>query len=72
MEIFKATQYDTSIIELTSSSDIERLVQCIEKEENVIIQVEQDEKIKSELVITEDLFTKVKDGSLVIKSLQKV
>lgn len=72
MEKFKAIQFNENVIELENSLDIEKLVTCIENEENVIIQYEQENILKSELIITEDLFTRVKDKSLKITSKEKL
>jgi len=72
MEKFSAVQFNESTIELENSSDIEKLVNCIENEENVIIQFQQENILKSELIVTEDLFTRVKDKSLKITSKEKL
>ena len=64
MEKFKATKNEGSVIELTNSTELERLYDTIESEENFILEWMEGDVRKSEIVIGTSLAGKVKNGDV--------
>lgn len=64
MEKFQATKFEEDGIELANSSDLEKLYQIIEKEENFIVNWTEGGVKRSKVIIGTNLMSKVKNGNL--------
>ena len=71
METFKATKVSNDFIELTCAVDIEKLYDCLDKDENFILQWNEGEVLHSELTIATNISAKVKTGEMAVRSKQK-
>jgi len=68
MEKFLATKVDDTIIELTSSDDLDQLYDMLDKDENFILQWNEGKVLHSELKIATNISGKVKTGEITLKS----
>lgn len=64
METFEATKYKDNVIELTSTEQLEKLYDVIEKEENFILKWKEGEVKQSEVMVGNNLSAKVKNGDI--------
>ena len=71
MEKFHATKVNDKLIELAKSEDLERLCGFIEKEENFILEWNEDNAKKSQVFFGGNLMIKVKTGDLSLTALEK-
>jgi len=71
MKKFQANMVTDSIIELKTANDIESVSECINEEENFILQWIEDDKIKSEVMISNNLTPKLKNGDLKLTAMEE-
>lgn len=68
MENFLATKVDEQFIELSSSDEIEKLYEMLDKDENFILQWKEGDVMHSKLVLATNSSSKVKNGEIELKS----
>ena len=72
MEKYKATLYTENNIQLENSEQLDKIYQNIEADENFILQWIEKDVLKSEVIITTNISSKVKNGELKLTSKQKM
>ena len=70
MEKFKAKTVNDNGIELQDNNDIEKLYCCLQENENFVLEWEERDIIKSELIIATNLSGKVNTGDIKIIAKQ--
>lgn len=68
MEKYKATKVNDSLIELAKSDDLSKLYATIGKEENFILEWNENNVKKSIVIIGNNLLAKVRNGDIELKS----
>jgi len=68
MEIFKANIYTETKIELTSSEQLDKLFNIILNDEDFILQWIDNDVLESEVIISNNISSKVKNGDLLLTS----
>lgn len=71
METYKARIYEKDYIELETSSELDKLYQTIEGDDNFILKWEEEGVLHSEVIIATNISSKVKNGELVLKAKEK-
>jgi len=71
MEKFKAREYNKNMIQLENAEVLEKLYSIIEADENFILEWEEKGIIMSEVIITTNISSKVKNGELKLTSQEK-
>ena len=73
METYKAKLYDeTNIIQLENAEELNKLYATIESDDNFILQWNEKCVIKSEVIITTNISSKVKTGELKLTSQENI
>jgi len=73
MEQIKAKEYNEKIIQLENAQMLEKVYSIIEADENFILQWKEKEGvIKSEVIITTNISSKVKNGDLKLTSEESI
>lgn len=70
MKKFTATKYEENLIELVDNGELEQLFNSIEKEETFILQWVEGDSNKSEVIIGNNISSKVKNGDIKLTASQ--
>lgn len=72
MEKYKAVKYkELEVIQLESSEELDKLYQTIANEENFILQWDEEDILKSEVIIVTNISSKVKTGDMKLTAIQE-
>jgi hypothetical protein len=71
MDTYKAKVYQENYIELEDSSELDKLYQTIEGEDNFILQWVDKDVLHSEVIIATHISSKVKNGEMLLKATEK-
>ena len=72
MDTYKAKVYEKDYIELENSSELDKLYQTIQGDDNFILQWKDKGTLHSEVIIATNVSSKVKTGEIVLKAKEKV
>ena len=72
MEKYKASLYNETMIQLENAEELDKLYQTVEADENFILQWNEKDVLKSEVIIATNISSKVKNGDLKLTSKEGV
>jgi len=72
MEKFKATMNSETNIQLENAEQLDKLYETIQADENFILQWYENNILKSEVIISTNISSKVKNGELKLTSKEDV